>query len=73
MWGNTMDYKLFDSLYVNHRNHIRTIKKLRKQAMALLEEANKINDRNPMVCQEIESHVETITRTDLRQRIRKPQ
>jgi hypothetical protein len=41
--------------------------------MALLEEANKINDRDLMVRQEIESHVGTITRTNLRQRIRKPQ
>jgi hypothetical protein len=43
-WGNTMEYKLFNSLYVNYRNNTRTIKKLREQAMALLEEANKIND-----------------------------
>jgi hypothetical protein len=49
MWGNTMDYKLFDSLYVNHQNHIHTIKKLWEQAMALLEEANKINDRDLMI------------------------
>jgi hypothetical protein len=41
--------------------------------MALLEEANKINDRDLMIRQEIESHVGTITRADLRQRIRKPQ
>jgi hypothetical protein len=65
MWGNTLEYKLFDSLYAHHRNNIRTIKKLREQAMALLEEANKINDRDLMIKQEIESHVGTITRTDL--------
>jgi hypothetical protein len=41
--------------------------------MALLEEANKINDRDLMIQQEIESHVGTITRADLHQRIRKPQ
>jgi hypothetical protein len=73
MWGNTMEYKLFDSLYVNHRNNTRTVKKLWEQAMALLEEANKINDRDLMIQQEIESHVGTITRADLRQQIRKPQ
>jgi hypothetical protein len=73
MWGNTMDYKLFDSLYVNHQNHIRTVKKLREQATALLEEANKINDRDLMIQQEIESHVGTITKADLCQRIKKPQ
>jgi hypothetical protein len=68
-----MEYKLFDSLYISHQNNTRTVKKLREQAMALLEEANKINDRDLMVHQEIESHVGTITRTDLRQQIRKPQ
>jgi hypothetical protein len=60
MWGNTMDYKLFDSLYVNHQNNTHTIKKLREQAMALLEEANKINDRDLMIRQEIKSHLEPL-------------
>jgi hypothetical protein len=43
MWGNTLDYKLFDILYLTHHYHSCTIKKLQEQAMALLEEANKIN------------------------------
>jgi hypothetical protein len=72
MWGNTMEYKLFNSLYVNHQNNACTVKKLREQAMVLLEEANKINDQDLMIRQEIESHVGTITKSELRQRIRKP-
>jgi hypothetical protein len=56
-----MEYKLFDTLYVNYRNHTRTIKKLWEQAMALLEEANRINERDMMIQHEIESHVRTIT------------
>jgi hypothetical protein len=28
MWGNTLDYKLFNTLYLTHRYHARTIKKL---------------------------------------------
>jgi hypothetical protein len=28
MWGNTLDYKLFDTLYLTHRYHVQTIKKL---------------------------------------------
>jgi hypothetical protein len=48
MWGNTLDYKLFDTLYMTHQYHSCTIKRLREQAMALLEEANKINERNVM-------------------------
>jgi hypothetical protein len=46
MWGNTMDYKLFDTLYMTHQNNSHTVKKLHEQAMALLEEANRINDRD---------------------------
>jgi ATP-dependent exoDNAse (exonuclease V) beta subunit len=73
MWGNTLDYKFFDTLYLTHRYHARTIKKLQEQAKALLEEANKINERDKMVRHEIESHVQTITRSELQQRIKKPQ
>jgi hypothetical protein len=73
MWGNTLDYKLFDTLYMTHQYHSHTIKRLREQAMALLEEANKINEWDMMVRHEIESHVQTISQSDLRQRIKKPQ
>jgi hypothetical protein len=61
MWGNTLDYKLFDILYITHWYHSCTVKKLQEQAMALLEEANKINEQDMMVRHEIESHVQTIT------------
>jgi hypothetical protein len=61
MWGNTLNYKLFDTLYLTHRYHSCTIKKLREQAMALLKEANKINEHNMVVRQEIKSHIQTIT------------
>jgi hypothetical protein len=65
LWGNNVEYKLFNTLYVNHWNHTHTIKKLYEQAMALLEEANRINKRDMMIQHEIESHVRTITRSDL--------
>jgi hypothetical protein len=72
-WGNTLDYKLFDTLYLTHWYHVRTIKNLREQAKLLLEEADKINERDKMVRHEIKSHVQTITQSDLQQRIKKPQ
>jgi hypothetical protein len=72
LWGNTMEYKLFDTLYVNHRNHTHTIKKLWEQAMALLEEENRINERDMMIQHEIENHVRIITKSDLHQQIKKP-
>jgi hypothetical protein len=49
MWGNTLDYKLFNTLYMTHRHDSCTVKKLHEQAMALLEEANKINEWDMMV------------------------
>jgi hypothetical protein len=64
-WGNTLDYKLFDTLYLTHQYHTRTIKNLWEQARLLLEEADKINERDKMIRHEIESHVQTITRSDL--------
>jgi F0F1-type ATP synthase membrane subunit b/b' len=45
--------------------NIRTIKNLREQAKALLEEADKINECDKMVGHEIEPHVQTITCSDL--------
>jgi hypothetical protein len=65
MWGNTLDYKLFNTLYMTHQYYSRTIKRLCEQAMALLEVANKINKRDMMARHEIESHVQTITQSDL--------
>jgi hypothetical protein len=65
MWGNTLDYELFNTLYLTHRYHARTIKKLWEQAKALLEEADKINKCDKMVKHEIETHVQTITQSDL--------
>jgi hypothetical protein len=44
LWGNTMEYKYFDAMYMAHQTHACTIKKLCEQAMALLEEANRINN-----------------------------
>jgi hypothetical protein len=61
MWGNTLDYKLFNTLYMNHRHNNHTVIKLREQVMGLLEEANKINERDMLVRHEIESHVRNIT------------
>jgi hypothetical protein len=72
-WGNTLDYKLFNTLYLTHPYHIHTIKNLREQAKLLLEEADKINKQDKMVRHEIESHVQTITQSDLCQKIKKPQ
>jgi hypothetical protein len=64
-WGNTLDYKLFDTLYLSHQYHTRTIKNLREQARLLLEEADKINECDKMIRHEIETHIQTITRSDL--------
>jgi hypothetical protein len=56
-WGNTLIYKLFNTLYLTHRYHVRTIKNLHELAKVLLEEADKINECDKMVRHKIESHV----------------
>jgi hypothetical protein len=56
LWSNIMEYKLLDTLYINHRNHTCTIKKLQEQAMALLEEANRIDEGDTMIQHKIKSH-----------------
>ena len=72
-WSNTLDFKHFDMMYMSHRSHTQTILALRNQAQSLLEEANKIQDRDYLIRHEIEDHVKRITRTELRSRLRKPQ
>jgi hypothetical protein len=46
MWGNTLDYRLFNNPHMTHQHHFCTIKKLCEQAMTLLEEANNINKQD---------------------------
>ena len=59
-------------MYTNHQSIVNTIRKLHQQAQALLEEADILIGRDFMLRQEIETHVSKITRTELRNRLRKP-
>ena len=69
---NALEYKHFDTMYTNHQSLVNTIRKLRQQAQALLEEADILTRRDFMLQQEIETHVSKITRTELRKRLCKP-
>ena len=71
-WENALEYKHFDTMYTNHRSLANTIKKLRQQAQALLEEADILTGRDFMLRQEIETHVSHITKAELRKRLHKP-
>ena len=71
-WENALEYKHFDTMYMNHQSLVNTIKKLHQQAQALLEEADILTGRDFMLRQEIETHVSKITRTELRKRLHKP-
>ena len=59
-------------MYTNHQSLVNTIRKLRQQAQALLEEADILTGRDFMLRQEIETHVSKITRAELRKRLHKP-
>ena len=71
-WENALEYKHFDTMYMNHRSLVNTIKKLHQQAQALLEEANILTGRDFMLHQEIKTHISKITRTELCKRLCKP-
>ena len=71
-WENALEYKHFDTMYMNHRSLVNTIRKLCQQAQTLLEEANILTRRDFMLRQEIKTHISKITRTELRKRLRKP-
>ena len=59
-------------MYTNHRSLVNTIRKLRQQTQALLEEADILTGRDFMLQQEIETHVSKITKAKLHKRLRKP-
>ena len=45
-WENALEYKHFDTMYTNHQSLSNTIRKLRQQAQALLEEADILTGRD---------------------------
>ena len=59
-------------MYTNHRSLSNTIRKLRQQAQALLEEADILTGRDFILRQEIETHVSHITKAELCKRLHKP-
>ena len=59
-------------MYTNHRSLSNTIRKLRQQAQALLEEADILMGRDFILQQEIKTHISHITKAELRKRLRKP-
>ena len=67
-----MEVKYFDALYNNHRQTTETMRKLRLQAQAILEEADKMQQRNSLVKKEINRHVATIANSELRKRLSYP-
>ena len=48
-WENALEYKHFDTMYMNHRSLVNTIKKLHQQAQTLLEEADMLTGRDFML------------------------
>ena len=72
IWKNSLDLKYFDTLYNNYRHTTETIRKLRRQAQAILEEADKMQGRNLTLKKEINRHVATIVQPELRKRLFHP-
>ena len=72
IWKNSLEVKYFDTLYNNHRHTTETVRKLRKQAQAILEEADKLQGRNNLLRKELNRHIATVTQPELRKRLFHP-
>ena len=72
IWKDSIEFKYFNALYLNHRHSTETIKKLRDQAQSLLEEANRIQGRNRVVKQEIRQFTTDLPQEEFRKRIHRP-
>ena len=72
LWKNSMEVKYFDALYNSHQQTTETMRKLRLQAQAILEEADKMQQQNSLVKKEINRHVATIANSELRKRLSYP-
>ena len=71
-WKNTLDFKYFDTLYLQHRSTKETITQLRSHAQALLERADRLHDYDLGLRREINRHLPSITRKELRDRLYRP-
>ena len=65
IWKNSLEVKYFDALYDSHRSTIETVRNLRKQAQAILEEADKLQGRNLLLRKELKRHIATVAQPEL--------
>jgi hypothetical protein len=71
-YRNTLEFKYFNNLYTHHRQTTETIRHLRKKAQELLEEAHRLQANDFDRRRDLQEHVNTITRAELRKRIFNP-
>ena len=71
-WKNTLDFKYFDTLYLQHRSTTETITQLRSHAQSLLERADRLQKYNLDQRRELNRHLPNITRKELRDRLYRP-
>ena len=66
IWKDSVELKYFNTLYMNHRHSTETIKNLRSQAQALLEEANRMQGRHRLLKQELDQYISNIPQGEFR-------
>lgn len=71
-WKDTLEYKYFDSLYIYHRNTSQTIKNLRRQAMALLNEADALNRQYIPQRQNLDHFISSLPGSQFQRRLFNP-
>ena len=71
-WRNTMELKLFDTLYLHHRSTESTIRTLRHNAQKMLEQANVLQGQHQTQKEGLKHHLRSIARTGLKKKLLRP-
>lgn len=71
-WRNTRDFKYFDILYKHHRYTSNTIKKLRQQAVDLLNEADVLTQQHLSERKELDYYLRTLPRSNYQRKLFQP-
>jgi hypothetical protein len=71
-WKNTLEFRLFHALYLTHRTHKETIRRLRTQAQTLLEQADDLQKAHDELNTEFQTFIPTISLTDFKRQLLAP-
>jgi hypothetical protein len=71
-WGNTLEFKLFDNLYLHHRTTQNQVRQLRQHAQKLLEQADSLQGHDNAQRAELERHIRNLPQNAFRRKLHRP-